>query len=204
MAADNYKKSWTRTLAAYLGIAFALLATPLTARAIPIDLNVFYADPSVAVAADGSAAQLREDANRNPVFLSSFNYGTATVDPAALFSVTDTGQQFSFSFDFTEPAGNDDQFFLNLLDDAGALLLPLFITDAASAGLVTVNLDSFVGQAIGIEFGIESFDTILGSVVEISSLDVTADRFIKISEPATVALLLPWLLALLRLRARRR
>src|SRR5262245_61343468 len=90
-------------LLACVGLLFG--AQSAAAALIGLDFNDFYADPSVTVAPDGSAALLAEDAGLSFVLLANDPFFG---DPAII--VPGLGTRLLFDYAFYEAAGQDDQF----------------------------------------------------------------------------------------------
>ena len=138
-------------------------------RAGPIDLNDFFADPTVTVAADGSSAFFVEDPGFFSVILSNDpGFG----DPNVIIPAD--GTTLSFDFDFLEAAGNDDEFFASLIDGATGLAISGFdfFTSDTSSGTVEFDLSSLVGQILGMQFSLDSFDNLFDSTLTISNVSL--------------------------------
>ncbi len=158
------------------------------ADAAPIDLNDFFADPSVTVSADGSSATMYEDSTLSTVLLSNdpFFGDPGIFIPSMALSLT-------FDYSFTEAAGNDDEFYAFLFDastgsaltDSGGNTLELW-SGSTQSGTVEWNLSgaSFLNTTVGMEFQLNAFDLAADSSVTISNVSVN-----PIPEPATVSLL---------------
>ena len=160
------------------------------AHAVSIDLNDFYADPSVTVASDGSSATLAEDSNLVSVWLSNDpSFGEPGIDiPLDSMSLT-------FDYNFAEGAGNIDEFYARLFDSAAYSVLndtdgnPLeFWTDATGSGTVTWNLlgAGFLGSNVGMEFQLNALpgDFSTDSWVTVSDVSIN-----PIPEPTTLFLI---------------
>jgi len=171
-------------------VCFALLLfLQPQAWAVSIDLNDFYADPTVAVASDGSSATLEEDPGYTSVLLSNDPwYGDPGIDiPLDSMSLT-------FDYDFAEGTGNDDEFYAWLFDPSTYSVLndfdgnPLeFWTEHTGSGTVTWNLlgANFLGSNVGMEFQLNALSGDVGtdSWVTVSNVSIN-----PIPEPATLFL----------------
>ena len=176
---------------------FLLLATSSIAAIIPVDLNDFYADWSVSVAADGSSAVMAEDEYASAVFLANDPYfgdpGIAV--PADVLSL-------SFDLSFLEGADNDDSFLATLFDgNTGDFIADFYVGDWTVAG------ESFVGTVswdltgldpavtlLGLEFQLNAWDFLFDSTATISNLafqteDVEEPGPDPVPEPSTLLLL---------------
>ncbi len=177
-----------------------------TARAdiIPIDLNDFFADPTVTVSADGSTASFTEDPPFNVLLQNDPFFG----DPEVI--IAGVGTSLIFDFVFSEGAGNDDEFFAAVLlgstgDSAGAGFE--FFTGDSSAGSVAFDLSSLSSLIaepfFGFEFNLLSFDNVFDSTLRISNMRlVTPD--IAVPEPPVLFLMLAGLIAMAGTRRRTR
>jgi hypothetical protein len=155
------------------------------ARAIPIDLNLFYADSSVVIESDGSSATLFEDASLDSVLLGNdpFFGDPALIEPG-------TGVLLAFDYAFTETEGGDE-FFAWLFEATTRQSLVSWFCDASCAGSALVDLTPFSGFTLRLEFQLSSippgdFDEV--STVRISNLDVGRPA-VSVDEPSTLALL---------------
>ena len=158
------------------------------ADAALIDLNDFFADPSVTVSADGSSATMYEDSSLSTVLLSNDPWFG---DPGVF--IPSIALSLTFDYSFTEAAGNDDEFYAYLLDpttgsaltDSGGNTLDLWLGSSQS-GTVSWDLSgaSFLGQTVGMEFQLYAFDVAADSFVSINNASVNV-----VPEPATVLLL---------------
>ena len=161
-------------------VCFALLLfLQGQAWAISIDLNDFYADPSVTVASDGSWATLNEDSNLVSVLLSNDPwYGDPGTDiPLDAVSLT-------FDYNFVEgPVDNIDEFYVWLFDWSTHSVLndidgnPLeFWTENTGSGTVTWNLSgaTFLDSNVGMEFQLNVLSGDIGadSLVTVSNVNI--------------------------------
>lgn len=190
-------------LAALLAVSLAILGSG-SARAVPIDLNNFFADLTVTVAADGSSAVLAEDASISPVLLSN---DPGLGDPNVI--IPGAGVTLFFDFMFSEAAGEDDEFFVFLLDAAtGFSVGPAFefLTQTTSSGTVGFDLSSLTALTLGLQFELGALpgDSGTGSRLTISNVRLV-EASVDIAEPGTLALMMAGLLLLtLTARASRR
>ena len=155
--------------------------------AIQIDLNDFYADPTVTVSADGSSALMEEDAMFSIVILSN---DPGLGDPNVVIPNVDI--LLLFDYDFIEGPGSDDEFSAFVLD--GITGIPVgppfefFVQDSAS-GTISFDLTPLFGQTLGLQFELAALsgDSDLLSTVNISN--VSLDPGTPIPEPGTLTLL---------------
>lgn len=171
----------------------------LPAQAALIDLNDFFADPSVTVAADGSSATMEEDAAFSVVLLAN---DPGLGDPAVV--IASPGKALFFHYDFVEGAGSDDEFGAFVLDSTGVSAGPAFefFTQDSSMGNKKFNLSSLTGEPfIGLQFQLTALpgDGDLDSVVTISNV-----QLVTVPEPATALLLVVGVLGLVVYRRRAR
>ncbi len=180
---------------------FAFLLLPLSfanALPIPINLNDFYADPTVAIAPDGSSATMYEDSFFITVLLSNdpFFGDPGIPVPSNLVSL-------NFDYSFMEGVGNDDDFYAKVFNgDTGDILADFLVEDSLS-GTVSWSL-SGIDPAItllGLEFQLNAYDLLTDSVAQVSNVSLDAAAA-PIPEPTTAALLGSGLLMLLGFRKR--
>jgi hypothetical protein len=161
------------------------------ASSIPIDLNNFFADSSISIAADGSSALLQED----PLLFSVLLINDPGLgDPNVI--IPGAGTTLNFSFSFNEIIGEDDEFGAFLFDATTGLTLGSafeFFTQESSAGTIAFDLSSLVGDTLGLQFQLASLfgDTGTGSNVTVSNvfLNIQSDG-ITVDEPGTMFLFL--------------
>lgn len=155
----------------------------------PIDLNDFFADPTVTVEADGSSAIMAEDPALLPVLLSN---DPGLGDPEVILA--GPGVVLSFDFDFVEGGpGNNDEFGAFVLDSSGAPAGPAFefFTSDTDSGSVSFDLSSLVSEpSIGLQFQLSALpgDLLLESVVTIRNVRTEVTQ--AIPEPTTLMLLI--------------
>jgi hypothetical protein len=178
------------TLAA---IAFTVFMTLGTAHAaiIPIDLNDFFADPTVSVSLDGSSATFVEDPPFFEVWLSNDPF---LGDPEVI--IAGIGTLLCFEFDFAEgTAGDSDEFGAYVIDPGtGFSMGPAFefFTDTTSSGTVSFDLSSLDGiPGLGLHFQLSSLfdDNNIESTLTVSNVRLQTDTGNPIPEPATMTLL---------------
>ena len=190
-------------------IATAAVALPVAAQAVPIDLNLFYREPSapISIAADGSSATLSEDPSIFVVYLSNV---PGLGDPQLLTPAS--GATFSFDYNFVEAPDNADIFHFALLDgNSGNPLAPYDMLFSSSAsGTALFDLSSLAGTSIGLQFELLpdlAFDLGFGSMLTLSNLRLDAPEVptepppVGVAEPGTWALMLAGL-AIVLLRGR--
>ena len=137
-----------RTIHCSIVIPFlCLLFVPCLAFAdlVKVDLNDFYADPTVTVAADGLSADFTEGGFFGSILSNDPFFG----DPEVIFAeIGGIGQILSFDYDFDEPAGNADEFGAFVIDTVtGGSVGPSFefFTQVTSSGTVRFDLSSLSG-----------------------------------------------------------
>ncbi len=168
---------------------FFLMIFTSGATATTIDLNDFFADPTVVVAGDGSSAIMSEDPGLTPVLLAN---DPGLGDPNVI--IPGPGLALSFDYSFNEPAGSgeDDEFGVFILDAAtGFSIGPAyeFFTQDTSSGNISFDLTGLVGMTLGLQFELSSLtiDAGFGSTLEISNLKI--EEVSTIPEPSTILLL---------------
>lgn len=166
---------------------FGLFAVQAVTAAA-LDLNDFYADPTVTVAGDGSSALIEEEAGFGFVLLAN---DPGLGDPEVLIAAA--GEMLSFNYEFDEAPGNADEFSVFIIDattgaSVGAPFELFFYEDAA--GRADWLLDDLVGRTLGLQFQLARMpgDTDNhGSLVSISNVRVHAMPL----PPAAALLMLP-------------
>lgn len=180
------------------GIVFAVVVVMVgllarEASADPIDLGSgnFFADPTVTLGPGINDAMIEEDATFFLVFLSN---DPGLGDPELLALVPGAGKVVTFTLDFDEPAGNDDEFGAFLIDPQTGLSYggaSEFFTTGPQTGLVvTLDLDVLVGggfSSAGLQFQLSSLpgDSELTSKATITGVDAG----VPVPEPAAGLLL---------------
>lgn len=166
------------------------IGAPATAGVMSINLNdfFFFAGDPVTVAAGGSSATIGESASFSPISLSNV---PGAGDPEVI--VAAPGRTLQLDFSFSEPAGNDDTFRVNLLDGNSGDVLPGFSAEflSSESGDLSFDLDSFVGTTLGLEFalGANPGDGALDSQVTVSNVRLV-DPAVAVSAPNSIILLL--------------
>jgi len=183
-----------QSLAIMIGIMVMTLA-PMSAHSITItaiNLNDFFfiAGDPVTIAPNGSSATIGED----PAFFSIRLFNDPFIgDPEVV--IGGPGVELKFEFDFSEPAGNVDEFFVVVFDsDTGFSLGPSFefFADSTSSGSVTFDLSSLAPSTpvLGMEFQLNSIfgDGGFDSSVTISDLRLESPG-VPVPEPSSTVLM---------------
>lgn len=174
--------------APFLVAAWMAFAATAPAFAAPIDLNDFFADPSVSVAADGNSATMAEDPGLLVVFLAN---DPGLGDPNVIFA--GPGVVLSFDFDFVEGAGNDDEFGAFVLDSSGTLAGPAFgfFTSDSASGSVSFDLSSLVSEPfIGLQFQLSRLPGDAGFDSATTIRNVRLEAAQAVPAPTTLTLLI--------------
>jgi len=191
-----------RPRVAILAAALLLAATPLTQAGVietPIDLNDFFADPTVVVATDGSSAVFTEDPNLTPLFLVNDPF---LGDPVVI--VGGPGISLHVDYAFVEGAPPDDDLFqARLFDSDTGDPIEVFEELTSATGSVVFDLSGLGATTLGLELVLAADfgDGALGSTLTVSNLRLTATT--SLPAPASLALSLS-LAAPLAARMRRR
>ena len=196
---NGWKEILMKKMAVLLVCFASLLFFRGQAWAVAIDLNDFHVTGNVSITSDGSYATMTEDPDYNTALLSN--------DP--WFGMSHPGlyiplnsMSLTFDYNFVEPAGNVDEFYVFLYDlsvygtpltDANGNDLEFF-ADTSGSGTITWDLlgAGFLGTTVGMEFqlnwasGDQSPSSTLAdnSSVIISNVNVN-----PVPEPATLFLL---------------
>ncbi len=154
-----------------------------------INLNNFYADPSVSVSVDGNSATMSEDPLLNTVLLSD---DPSMGDPILPFP----SDPFflSFSYEFTVASGNWDNFYVKLFDADTGNVIEEFLTeynnstgssDWAEADTILWRIANAPSGSLGFgwEFQLNAYDNVSESTVQISNVEFNR---IPIPESATI------------------
>jgi hypothetical protein len=190
-------KMWSkRTLGIllYVGLIGGILADPARVFAASINLNTFFADPTVTVAPNGLSAVLTEDPVTGFVLLSN---DPGVGDPNVI--LPGAGVSLVFDFAFVEgPLGNNDEFGAFIIDattgsSAGTAFE--FFTQATGTGTVSFDLSVLTGQTLGLQFQLSALpgDTGLDSTVTITQVRLETEPTV-VPEPTTGLLLASGLL----------
>lgn len=178
-------------LSAFCALLLSISFVGRDAYAVPINLNDFFADPTVAIAADGYSAVLSEDPFFTPILLAN---DPGLGDPNVI--VPGVGFQLMFDFDFSEGVADDDEFGAFVLDGATGLSVgagfEIFIQNTSS-GSVSFDLTSLVGQTLGLQFQLSALpgDAGLGSTLTLSNVRI--EGAIGIPEPSSLTLAATWI-----------
>jgi hypothetical protein len=186
----------SKSLIPFLCSILLLLGVPAKASASVIDINLndFFADPSVTVAADGSSALMEEDPTLSFVLLVNDPFFG---DPNVI--IPGPGTQLIFDYNFSEGIGGDDQFRASVFDsDTG--LTPSgfeFLTADSSSGTVAFDLSGLIGTTLGLQLELSSLftDTGIGSWVDLSNVRLETPD-VSVPEPSALLLFIVALLGL--------
>jgi hypothetical protein len=183
-------------------VILSLLLTPFASHAIAINLNDFFADPTVTVAADGSSAFFAEEPGFSTVSLSN---DPGLGDPNVIIPGAGIGLFFDYSF--VEAAGEDDSVFQFVLDGVtGGSLGAMFefSSTASSSGTVFFDLTSLVGTQLGLSFSLQSGVADTGSNSTLTISNVRLDPIAAVPAPIALVNLLLGLGGLSVFRKRKR
>ena len=175
-------------LLSLISIFLVVIIFESPAEIIPIDLNTFFVDPSssVVVTPDGRSATLNEDLLIAPILLSNDPAlgDPGLGDPNIIFG----GPVAFLSFDYTfaEGVANEDEFFAFVLTESGnggsAGPAFEFLTQESGSGSVKFDIMPLASENLGLQFQLDSFDTLIGSSLTISNVTIATP------EPGTVSL----------------
>jgi hypothetical protein len=186
---------WVTTLT-LLVWSLSVSATP-----IPIDLNDFFADPTVTVSVDGSQADFTED----PPFTSVVLVNDPSLgDPNVI--IPGPGVAVEFSFDFNRPAGNVDEFSAFVIDAATGLSAGAayeFFLGITTTGTHQIDISTLAGQTLGFRFALTSLPGDGGTDSTLTVLNVRLVTSNSVDAPATLALMFSGLAGLVGYGQRR-
>ena len=149
---------------------FVLLLFSSAAAAAMIDLNDFFADPTVTIVPDGSSALMEEDLGFSTVVLEN---NPTLGDPEVIVAALGTGLYLDYAFQ--EAAGETDSFLVELLDAMTSMALgPAFVfsSDVTSMGTILFDLSTLVGSQLGLRITLisEPGDIGVDSTLTVSNL----------------------------------
>ena len=166
---------------------FFLFSVNTWAAVIPIDLNDFFADPTVTVSTDGSSAFLEEDPGFFSVILSN---DPGLGEPNVI--LPGAGVSLSFAYDFVDATGEGDEFGAFLIDaDTGSSINGFeFFSGDSGAGTIEFDLSSLVGLTLGLEFQLNSLvnDIDFDSFARVSNVQLET-QIPSVPEPSSLLLL---------------
>ena len=175
----------SNTAAMLIAVLFSM-GLPTDSFASLVDLNDFFADPTVMISVDGFSALLEEPppGGLSLVILSN---DPGLGDPPILSG--GPSKTLSFDFDFVLAAGESDAFDAFVIDlTTGVSAGPgfEFFADTSSAGTVTFDLSTLPGT-IGLQFQLSSLpgDSGSGSTLLVSNVQQQT----TVPEPGTLLLL---------------
>ncbi|NOY71347.1 MAG: PEP-CTERM sorting domain-containing protein [Gammaproteobacteria bacterium] len=178
----------------YSAILLFLLVQSVVSSAgaaiISVNLNNFFADPSVTVSADGTSARISED----PLLFSTLLVNDPGLgDPDVI--IPDMGTTLNFSYRFIEAVGEDNEFGVFVIDAAtgGSAGNDFeFFTQDSGSGIVSFDLTSLAGQTSGLQFSLTALpgDAGFDSVVTISDVFLKTSDVTPVPVPEPSALLL--------------
>ena len=146
-----------------------------SAQAARIDLNTFYANPTVSVAADGSSATLLEDPDPG-IDLVVLGNDPGLGDLEVI--IPGPGVMLTFDWSFSEAAGENDDFGFFLIDAATGMSAGAayeMVVQDTMTGTYSIDLSALSGRTLGAQFQLESLlgDSGTGSMVIVSDLRLT-------------------------------
>jgi hypothetical protein len=168
---------------------FSILVTYSPAVADLIDLNNFFADPSVTVAADGSSAVFNEDPLLGFVLLAN---DPGLGDPAVITpALGKTLLSFNYTFTLGGPS-EEDEFLAFVVDpNTGGSLGPSFefLLSSSGSGTVSFDLSPFIGNILGLQFQLSALlnDGGFSSIASVSNVQL-AEVTQPVPEPASMLL----------------
>jgi hypothetical protein len=177
-----------------LFVCIGILTAPSQAFAVPINLNNFFADPTVTVTSDGLSAVLTEDPVTGFVLLSN---DPGLGDPNVI--IPGVGVSLAFDFAFAKVGlGSNDEFAAFVIDaDTGSSIGTgfEFFTQETSTGTVAFALSALTGRTLGLQFQLSALpgDIGLGSSATIAQVRLENPPAV-VPEPTTWLLLASGLL----------
>ncbi len=173
----------------FLMLVVFLITASSIAVASTINLNDFYKDPSVTVAADGSSALLQEDLAYASVLLSNDPFLGDPILPFPSSPFT-----LSFDYEFIVLSGNHDGIRIKLFDGAtGNEIAGIWdeydngSNDSWSKSGTTVwNIAGAPSTGLGLEFQLYASDFVAGSSLRVSNVNFESA---PVPEPASFLLL---------------
>lgn len=185
----------TRFITISVVLSIILCGSQAFATSIPIDLNDFYADPTVDVNPLGMSATLYEDPDLGTVLLSNDPYYG---DPG--IAIPENVLTLSFTYILSEGSGNSDSFYAKVFNgDTGEILYDFLLGDPnvdneyyhdqVSWDLSVLDLTGI--SLLGLEFQLNSDDDLFDSHVSVGKIFINTDDAPPtnpVPEPATVML----------------
>ena len=172
-------------------LSVLLLTLSLPAFSTPINLNDFFAGPSITIANNGLSALMHEDAMLATVLLANDpSYGDPEVIIAGNKSI------LTLNFDFTEGFFNDDELVVSLFDANSFTILETFSSHESIVTSLIFDLSSYIGTTLGFQIELRSFDSLFDSTVNISALTLSSEQSNQIPEPNGLMILCAALLLL--------
>ena len=176
-----------RSTRLFIGLVLcAIGAGTAHADIIPIDLNDFFADPTVIVSADGSSASFTEDPCFDVLLTNDPFFGDPEVIVAGL------GTSVIFDFDFSEAVAGVDTFFAAVLgaDGFSAGVAFEFSSESSSSGSIEFDLSTLIAEDfLGFQFSLVSPDGGGDSTLSISNMRLETAP-VAVPEPSTAFLML--------------
>lgn len=174
--------------ATLLFLLVQFVVSSASAAIIPVDLNNFFADPSVSITTDGTSARITED----PLLFSTLLANDPGLgDPDIIIPAL--GTILNFSYDFTEAVGENNEFGVFIVDGAtgGSVGSAFeFFTQDSSSGLISFDLTSLAGRTLGLQFELTGLfgDVGFDSLVTISNVFLQTQDSTPVPEPSVLLL----------------